>query len=405
MTMRSWRIRVFIATWLCYAGYYFCRRPYYVTKSALSTELGFDGATLGMIGALYLIAYAVGQFAVGALGNRVGARVMLLSGMAVSIAMNVGFGLASTSTAFFALMTINGLAQATGWSANVGTMASWFTHKERGKVMGLWTTNFQAGGVVANALASFVLGHYGWQASFFAGAAVLAAVWLVVLTNQRNRPEDVGLEPLPDEAEHKTLKRGAWVDVVLIGVCYFFLKLIRYALWSWAPFFLTLNYGLAKDESGYLSTLFDVFGVPGVILTGWLSDKFFKSRRGGVSLLMTLVLVGCCVVLYTAGRVSLPVFAVGIAVAGFSLYGPDALLTGAGAMDIGSRRGAILAAGLISGIGSLGPIVQELVIGKMYDASKGDLGPIFLLLLGSSVAAAVTLGVVVVRNRLGKSDV
>jgi sugar phosphate permease len=175
MTMRSWRIRVFIATWLCYAGYYFCRRPYYVTKSALSTELGFDGATLGMIGALYLIAYAVGQFAVGALGNRVGARVMLLSGMAVSIAMNVGFGLASTSTAFFALMTINGLAQATGWSANVGTMASWFTHKERGKVMGLWTTNFQAGGVVANALASFVLGHYGWQASFFAGAAVTNA--------------------------------------------------------------------------------------------------------------------------------------------------------------------------------------------------------------------------------------
>jgi sugar phosphate permease len=122
-------------------------------------------------------------------------------------------------------------------------------------------------------------------------------------------------------------------------------------------------------------------------------------------LLMTCVLIGSCVLLYTAGRVSVPVFAVGIAVAGFSLYGPDALLTGAGAMDIGSRKGALLAAGLISGIGSLGPIVQELVIGKMYDDNKGDLGSIFMLLVASSVAAAAFLAVMVVRNRRGVADV
>jgi MFS transporter, OPA family, glycerol-3-phosphate transporter len=420
--LRVWRVRVFVATWLCYAGYYFCRRPFYVAKGQIADDLGFDASTLGTVGALYLVSYAAAQFLAGGLGNRFGPRVMLLGGMLVSIAANIGFGLSTSSTAFFALMTLNGAAQATGWSANIGTMAAWFNRQERGTVMGLWTTNFQAGGVVANGMAAWVLGAWDWRASLFSGAAVLFSVWLIVLVNQRDRPADVGLPPVRDEDEEPSAAtspqdgggvatepaglgwtREVVVGVVLVGVYYFFLKLIRYALWSWAPFFLAKNYGLRGDEAGYVATLFDVCGIPGVILTGWLSDRFFKSRRAGVSLLMTVLLLASCLMLYTVGSLSVGAFAVGIAVAGFALYGPDALLTGAGAMDIGSRRGATLAAGIISGIGSLGPIVQELVIGKLYDQEGGDLGPIFLLLLGSALVATLIMTIAVVRNAKGLS--
>lgn len=415
--LRVWRMRVFAATWLCYAGYYFCRKPYYVAKARIAADLGFDASTLGVIGALYLIAYAAAQFAAGGLGHRYGPRAMLLAGMGVSILCNIGFGLSSSSTAFFALMTLNGVAQATGWSSNIGTMAAWFHHHERGKVMGLWSTNFQAGGVLANMMASWVMGHYAgendWRIALFSGAAVLCAVWLVVLTNQRNCPEDVGLPPVLDPVdpnaepievpEQKGLgwTRDVVINLVLVSVFYFFVKLIRYALWSWAPFFLARNFGQKGDDAGYIATLFDIFGVLGVVVTGWLSDRFFDSRRAGVSFLMTLVLFGSCVFLYTAGSLSVMAFAIGMAIAGFALYGPDALLTGAGAMDIGSRRGATLAAGLISGVGSMGPIVQEIVIGRLYDHNGGALEPVFFMLMASAGIAALTLGVAVVRNRRG----
>src|SRR5688572_29050474 len=102
--LRVWRWRVFAATWLCYAGYYACRKPFYVAKKPIADALGFDGATLGQIGAVYLVAYAIGQFAAGALGAKLGPRFMLLAGMAVSIAANVGFGLASSAGAFLVLM-------------------------------------------------------------------------------------------------------------------------------------------------------------------------------------------------------------------------------------------------------------------------------------------------------------
>ena len=62
------------------------------------------------------------------------------------------------------------------------------------------------------------------------------------------------------------------------------------------------------------------------------------------------------------------------------------------------------ATGIISGLGSLGPIVQELLIGKMYSAKSGDLGPIFAMLLGAAIAAALSLLFMLARSRAGKSD-
>ena len=43
--------------------------------------------------------------------------------------------------------------------------------------------------------------------------------------------------------------------------------------------------------------------------------------------------------------VSVPV---SIAVAGFMLFGPDSLLSGVGAIDVGSKEGALSAAGIIT---------------------------------------------------------
>lgn len=409
--LRQWRWRIFASTWLCYAGYYFCRKPFYIVKSSLGHELQFDATALGLIGSVYLVAYTIGQFASGALGNRLGARAMLLAGMAVSIGANIGFGLSNSLASFLVLMALNGLVQATGWSGGVGTMANWFRRSERGTVMGFWATNFQVGGVAANTLASWVLGKWGFRYSFFTGAVVLLVVWIFFVFNQRNRPADVGLPAMEDpdepkeEAEEKGLGRKAWTNILLVGVFYFFVKFIRYALWSWAPFFLERNFSLKGDDAGYLSTIFDVAGVLGVVITGLLSDRFFKSRRAGVSFLMMLTMLFACGLLYVGGGVSVKLFGVCLALIGFTLYGPDALMSGAGAMDIGSRRGALLAAAVINGMGSIGSVVQELLIGGLYDKGSGQLGPIFLLLLGASAASAISIGVIWGRNKLGLSDV
>lgn len=416
---QAWRMRVFAATWLGYAGYYFARKPFSIVKGAMGDDLHFSATTLGNIGAAYYIAYAIGQFASGWLGSRLGPRVVLLGGMSMSIVCNAALGLEDSPASLMVFMALNGLAQSTGWSANVGTMVAWFAPAERGRVMGLWATNFQVGGVLANGLAAAVAKAWGYQYAFATGSAILLVILAINVLWQRNKPEDVGLAPIDDPAppagapavatvainSTTGLPTGMVTNLLLVATFYFFVKFIRYAIWSWASYFLKKNFLLDDDMAGYVGTLFEVFGIPGVILTGWLSQRFFANRRATVSLIMLTLLTASCLTMYAVGTTSLPIFMVCLCVSGFALYGPDALMTGAGAMDLGSKKHTALAAGVISGFGSMGSVVQELVIAKRYDADKGDLGAIFGILLAASAASMFMMSVIVARNKLGKSDV
>lgn len=393
-SLRRWRWRIFASTWLCYAGLYFCRKPFSIAKKDLGDALHFGPATLALIYSAYLIAYTAGQFLSGAIGPRFGPRAMLLTGMAVSAGTAVGFGFADETAWFVALMILNGLAQATGWSNGVGNMAAWTPQGERGTVMGFWATNFQAGGVLANTLAAFMLARAGFRWAFFSGAAVLLLVMIFFWFNQANKPEDKGFPALPEDTAKAGQKaaggpwdRRTWALVLLIGGAYFGMKFIRYALWSWAPYVLQRNFGLRGDSAGYLSTVFDVCGVAGVIALGAASDRLFKGRHAVASFVMILGLVGATLAAMTVGSQSAVIFTICMGAMGFTLYGPDALMTGAAVMDLVGKN-TVRASGIIGGLGAAGSVLQEVLIGS----SGADLGPILWMLVASSLLTAGCLG-------------
>jgi MFS transporter, OPA family, glycerol-3-phosphate transporter len=414
---RKWRVRVFVATWLSYVGFYFCRKPFSVAKGPIGDQFHWKATTLGNIYAAYLIAYAIGQFLASRLGPKLGPRINVLVGMALSIGVTAAMGIALSPWVMGGLIAVNGLAQATGWSGNVGTMASWFHKHERGRVMGLWATNFTVGAIVSGLVLGWMLGFTSWQWCFYFGALVLAAVWIQFYFFQRDTPQDVGLAPIDDpvtpEDESKVvdppgpirLSREAWKNLLLVAGFYFFAKLVRYAIWSWAAYFLQEKYGCTPKDSAIYSTAFDICGIPGVFVTGWISDRFFHSRRAGIALVMMIGMMVATALLIGFGGSGVTVFVVLLGAVGFFLYGPDALLSGAGAMDIGSRRAATFAAAVISGFGSIGPVVQEVIIPRVYNEKTAGLGPVFVILFASASMAAVFCLLLVLRNRRGGKGV
>jgi OPA family sugar phosphate sensor protein UhpC-like MFS transporter len=90
------------------------------------------------------------------------------------------------------------------------------------------------------------------------------------------------------------------------------------------------------------------------------------------------------------------VFVVGLSLVGFTLYGPDTLISGTAAIEVGDRRTAVLAAALINGMGSVGSIVQELVLGRLL--GKDDLQGVFVVLFTSATAAMAMLAGVYLRH-------
>ena len=428
--LRRYQTRIFATTWFAYAGYYFCRKAFYVVKADMAGTLDFSTVQLANLGTAYLVAYMLGQFGSAYAGKRMGPKLLLLVGMGVSLLCNVFFGISNSFWTVGLFLFLNGLAQGTGWPGSIGSLAFWFRRKERGTVLGVWATCYQIGSVVASAFAAFLLGHLGWRWSFFGASLVLLVIWFGVHLFHPNHPEDVGLPPVEDEEEVADgapqgsassaasvseapgaggipglgWSRDVLVTVLLMGIIYFCIKFLRYALWSWAPFFLRKNFGLAGDEAGYLSTVFDMAGFAGVLAAGFVTDRFFKGRRALLSFLMLSLMAIAYVVMYRFGAHNLVFFAVSMGVIGFMLYGPDSLLSGVGAIDVGSQRGALVAAGIINGMGSIGPVFQEQIIGYMYQGGQ-TLDSIFLLFAGMAIASSLLTLLLWLNARAGRSTI
>src|SRR5205807_4588890 len=75
------------------------------------------------------------------------------------------------------------------------------------------------------------------------------------------------------------------------------------------------------------------------------------------------VIAGYCAVIKFGGSPAAVAICFGIV--GFMLYGPDTLLCGAASVQVAGETNAVAVAGLVNGLGSLGPVLQEEVIGWM----------------------------------------
>ena len=219
-----------------------------------------------------------------------------------------------------------------------------------------------------------------WRRSFRVPAVVLTLIALCFISFTRNKPTDVGLPEIEEEnATDSESVGGAGISaelssreilaivlrnpvVWLISIMYFFTKMGRYALLFWLPLYMVDDLGYSLAEAGYTSILYEAAGFSGIIAAGYVSDKYFQARRMPVGALgMWGVAIACFFHPQLAAWSHLG-NAIGISLIGFFTYGPDALMSGAAAIDTGSPKAAGLAAGVINGVGSLGQMVSGFIV-------------------------------------------
>jgi len=381
-------------TWLAYASYYLGRKGFSVAKSTLRHSLGVSESALGLIDTFYLAAYAGGLFFSGYVGDRVGARRLIAWGLAVSALCCVGFGALNTALWFGVLFFVNGLAQSTGWPGTTGAMAEWTTPQNRGTVMAFWCTCYQVGSIVASDFAAYLLHRYSWRAAFFGPAAGMLGVALLIFVflKQGDRPTETATVGFQLGGEtRQAAQRAALHNPVLwaFGASYFFIKYVRYALLFWLPYYLHGTLGYAVDRAAYVSNAFEAGGVVGVIVIGMLSDRVRRCSRAALSML-SLFGLGLALLLCAAlpqHDVWLTVGA--LALVGALLFGPDALLSGAAAQDVGGAAAAATATGLVNGVGSLGGMLEGLTLPRI--SAHFGWQAMFPLLAALAICAALAL--------------
>ena len=354
------RWRVFALTWLAYASYYFCRRNFSITKSTVAADLDLSTRALGLIDTGYLVAYAIGQFAAGPLGDRIGPRRLVGAGMIASAVFTAWTGSASAAAGLALSLALNGVAQATGWPGTVQAMTPFFGRAQRGWIMGLWSTCYQVGGLAAGALCAALLKSIDWRAAY-----TLPALWVALVGG-------LVLLALPEGAratagERQAARARLVRDPVFwsLGLAYFCLKLIRYSLLFWLPFYLERSLGYARGDAGYQSLSFEVGGTGGAVLLGLLSDRWLGGRRGIAGLVGCLSLALALLLYIAVGHLGPLWNFAALALVGLTLIGPDALLSGAAAQDLGGREAAATTAGFVNGMGSVGAILQGVITAEV----------------------------------------
>ncbi len=405
MNLSSGQRRIFAITWLTYAGFYLCRKNLSVALPLLNHVSGLRSIDLANIVGGYSLLYAVGQFGCGPLSDRVGAKRVVGAGLLVVVASNILMGVHASLLWLLVFACLNGAGQSSGWSGLVKTMAIWFRGANRGIVMAWWSTNYVLGGSLATAFATWavvqpwLLPDLGWRRGFLLPALLLLTITALFLMGAKETPDAADLPP---EMQHSAVAihtvRSNWSalsallrkpSLWLMSISYFFLELCRYTLMFWLPFYMVnrLKYGL--QTSGYLSSLYELIGILGAVAAGYISDRFHQSRRAPVSVIM---LCGFGVVLLLEPALSkfgLIGTALAISCAGIFSFGPDTLLSGAGAQDIGEPQAAATAAALVDGIGHLGAIFSPFVV--VFVSERYGWDSLFFLLGGAAFLAGGVL--------------
>lgn len=376
----------------------------------LKSEYGFDAVGLGIVTNSLLLAYGFSKFLTAILSDRSNARLFLPIGLVLSAAANMFLAYSSTisvSVALFAVVMIfNGLFQGMGWPPSGRVMVHWFSTGERGSKMAIWNLAHNVGGALSGVLVAFALDQFGdWRAAFWFPSVICLVLAVISFLLIRDNPASQRLPPIatyrndPDKVESDDAAEGlsAWQTVrkhvltnrtmINLALANVFVYTLRYGVLVWAPVYLHEVRGADLGEGIAGFSIFELAGIPGTILCGWLSDKFFRGRRSPAGILF-LVGVGLAVLLYWLPAHDAPLWIAytALVLIGGLIYGP-VMLIGLQALDLSPQHVAGTAAGFTGLFGyALGATLASSGVGVIVHTAGWSAAFIFIL-------ACVLLGV------------
>ncbi len=404
---KRYRAQIMSTIFVGYAGYYLVRANINIAKPYLISDLGLSKGDVGLLASALTIAYGISKFVMGNLSDRSNPRYFLATGLILSGLINLVFGFLPGLFLMVVFWSLNGWFQGMGWPPCGRTMVHWFSDRERGTKMAVWNLAHNVGGMLAPVVASYSIILAGtWKSAFVVPAILSIAIGILVLIFMRDTPQSVGL---PTIEEYKNDYPSTSVDdrerelpaseilfkyvlnnkiLWIYAAANVFVYIVRYGVVNWAPTYLTEVKGYSITNSALQSSLYELAGIPGMLFSGWASDKLFHGRRSPV-MVISMTLVAAAVVLYWQNpKGNYLVDSIALISIGFLIYGP-VMLIGVAACDLVPKKAVGTAAGLTGLFGYLGATAAEVGIGFTVQQFGWNMG--FTVIIAAGAIATILL--------------
>ena len=354
------------------------------------TELGFAVAAFGVTSALT-------QAPMGFLVDRIGARQVLIAGLALEGLAFILIGAMPFYGTLVGGMILAGLANAVYHPADYAILNASVNPKRMGRAFSIHTASGHLGDAVAPVTILTLMGLIGWQSGVMFGGAlgIVAALWLVF--NSGLLQDTSQHSHSAHTATHNTGLRLLFSTPILMGLLFFVgIAMTGGGVRGYSVAALHDIYQVSLSEAGLVLSAYLFASPVGVLTGGWLADRVQRHDLVAASM---FVVVGLCIAAVALWPLPLIAVAVLFACAGFctGLVAPsrDMLIR---KVTPPGQTGKVF--GFVSTGFNIGSIAAPVLFGYIMDQAAPR-----LVFWGAALFALLTIFTVLETGRRGRSHV
>lgn len=260
--------------WIAFALNYVDRQMVFSMLPALQSDLGFQGARLGLIGSVFQWVYTLSMPFAGRLADVWRRDVLIVSSLVLWSVAALGSGLAGTEASFLGWRGVMAVTESLYYPTALALIASHYPAEERSRALGIHQSAQLFGAAAGGWYGGWAADHVGWREGFRV-AAVVGIVYGGVLW-WGLRGARVGAErgagAAPAGSSVLMLVRSVRY-VVLCGAFAAFCAM-QWIFFAWFPTFLQERFQLSMTESGWNGTVFiQSSAIAGILAGGALADR------------------------------------------------------------------------------------------------------------------------------------
>lgn len=444
-----------------YAAYYMCRYNFRFATPGMQDEFGFTRTQIGDMLAIWSLTYGTGQLVNGLLTDKIGGKRSMQIGAFGTFVVNLLMGIApllviggalaasarvlgvdGVDPAFLAISVvwlINGWFQSFGAPGMIKINAAWFKRRERGTFAGIFGFMIQLGQVASSKLSPLILNGFAvgvlvvaegqWRWLFIIPPMVTLAVAIFMSIVAKQSPDDAGFPGvIEDEIDNS--------EGVTVSLRESFRTIFTHPLvWFYAVAYACT--GAVRSTTDQLSILYfqeqlgmnmktnippavvwtlaimPMAAVVGSLASGWISDKFFKGHRSPVAMTLYFieaVVIGGAAMLLLNGMVGPSptgiLIGCGILIAiALTANSTHSIVGAAAPMDIGGKKMAGFAAGVIDSFQYYGSAISLALTGRVLDATQAEHGWLFwyVIMAGFGILGGIAMLLVMRKQKRMKA--
>jgi AAHS family 4-hydroxybenzoate transporter-like MFS transporter len=374
--------------------------------------LHIEPARFGMLISISLFGMLLSGFGGGLLADKVGRRILILSGLTLFGGLTIAKAFVTTYNSLFVLQALTGVGIGAVFINVLALSAEYAPARNRRFLVTCVSSAYPLGGVLAGYAAASLGPIIGWAPIFMLGGAaalILAGLCVAFLPPSvrqlvlQGRPaEDIGRimvkitpiptgnvqwvsseEKVPNARVRNVFDDGRAVMTFILAIAVAATLMSNYFVIGWSPLLFNMA-GMSPSRSAMVGSMFPMGSMIGAWIWGRLSDNIWPPLVLGLASLLGAV----CYALIGHTLFSFPLLMTTVIVGGLGMGVQSAYNGFITSVYPTSVRGTAL--GLIMGIGRLGAIVGPLLGGILVRA-KWNINHLYFVPAGLLAVGALCM--------------